>query len=208
MVFVKICGITDLDGARAAIDAGADALGFNFWKPGKRYVTPEQAAGIIAAAEKPAGVLAVGVFVDEPPQSVASIAAQAGLDAVQLHGNEPPEYLQAVPGLRVWKAFRVGAGFEIESLRPYPVEAFLLDGAGPTPGGSGTRFDWGIAAEAARVGRIVLAGGLTPQNVAAAVRRARPWGVDVASGVEFSTGKKDPRLVQSFVQAARKVEQS
>ncbi len=208
MVFVKICGITDLEGARAAVDAGADALGFNFWRPGRRYVEPGRAAEIIAAMVKPAGALAVGVFVDEPPESLAAIAARAGLDVVQLHGNEPPDYLQALAGMRIWKAFRVSAGFDVDSLRPYSAEAFLLDGVGTAPGGTGVRFDWSIAAAAAQAGRIVLAGGLTPQNVAPAVQRARPWGVDVASGVESAPGKKDPCLVRAFVQAVRKVEQS
>ncbi len=200
-VFIKICGIIDTDGARAAVDAGAEALGFNFWRPGRRYLLPERAAEIIAAL--PARVWKVGVFVDEEPGLVLQIARRAGLTALQLHGAESPEYLDSLGPYTKVKAFRVDNGFAPELLRRYRADAFLLDGVGRTPGGTGAAFDWRRAVAAKQFGRVILAGGLTPDNVAEAVRMAAPWGVDVASGVEGAPGKKDPDRIRQFVRAAR-----
>jgi phosphoribosylanthranilate isomerase len=199
---VKICGITRLEDGLAAVDAGANAVGFNFWRPGKRYVLPERAAEIAAAM--PAGIRRVGVFVDESPSIVQAIAAQVGLDTLQFHGEEAPEYLESIKGYLKWKAFRVSPGWSPSIMGSYGnVEAFLLDAAGPTPGGTGQTFDWSIATAGKRWGKIVLAGGLTPANVAEAVRIVQPWGVDVASGVEDSPGVKNHALVREFVRAAR-----
>lgn len=206
MVFVKICGITDLADARAAADAGANALGFNFWRPGRRYIAPEGAAEIIAAL--PDRVWKVGVFVDEEPALVLEIAKKAGLSALQLHGKEAPQYLEWLGPYRKLKAIRVDDDFAPESLARYPAYAFLLDGAGSAPGGTGNAFDWQRAIAAKQFGRVILAGGLTPENVAEAVRRVGPWGVDVASGVESEPGKKDPRLVEQFIRAVREAEEA
>ena len=203
---VKICGITRLEDALAAADAGADALGFNFWRPGKRYVSPERAAEIAAeiAAALPAGIRRVGVFVDESAASVREIAARVGLDTLQFHGSETPDDLNAIEGYRKWKAFRVTPGWNPSVMGSYAgVEAFLLDAAGSTPGGTGHTFDWSMAATAKPWGNIVLAGGLSPGNVAEAIRAVHPWGVDVASGVEDSPGVKNHGLVREFIRAAR-----
>ncbi len=199
---VKICGITRLEDALAAADAGADAVGFNFWPPGKRYILPERAAEIAAAL--PARVRRVGVFVDESAATVQTIAAQVGLDTLQFHGLETPEYLNSVAGYVKWKAFRIMPGWNPGVLGAYAgVEAFLLDAAGSTPGGTGQTFDWSLAAAAKPWGQVVLAGGLTPANVAEAIRAVQPWGVDVASGVEDSPGVKNHALLREFIRAAR-----
>ncbi len=205
-MFIKICGITEFEDAQAAVEAGADALGFNFWRPGKRYVNPDRAADIVERLGASA-VWKAAVFVDEDLDELRNTMRLAGLDTVQLHGSETPAYADSITGCRKLKAFRVDAGFSAGALAGYRVDAFLLDGAGITPGGTGATFEWQQAREAARFGRIVLAGGLTPDNVAAAVRAARPWGVDAASGVERSPGRKDARLVRRFIEAAREAEQ-
>jgi phosphoribosylanthranilate isomerase len=200
-MIVKICGITRVEDARVAADAGAEAVGFNFWRPGKRYVSPERAAEI--AASLPADIRRVGVFVDEGAATVQAIAAQVGLDTLQFHGSETPEYLNGIEGRVKWKAFRVAPGWNPDLLRRYTgVEAFLLDAAGPTPGGTGQAFDWTLAIAAKSWGQIVLAGGLTPANVAEAIEAVQPWAVDVASGVEDSPGVKNHKLVREFIRAA------
>jgi phosphoribosylanthranilate isomerase len=153
-------------------------------------------------------VLTVGVFVDEAPEQVLDIAAETGLAALQLHGSEPPEYLDRLGSYVKIKAVKVGPDFQPEHLSRYrSASLFLLDGfvAGMV-GGTGQTFDWSLAEKAKAHGKIILAGGLTPANVAEAVRRARPWGVDVASGVEEEPGKKDPRLIRAFIQAVRAAE--
>ena len=210
MVQVKICGITDLPSARVAVEAGANALGFNFWRPGRRYVLPERAAEIIAALPPQIWpqIWKVGVFVDEEPTRVVEIARQAGLSALQLHGTEGPEYLEALGSYSKVKAFRVDQSFAPELLARYRADAFLLDGAGNSPGGTGTAFDWQRAVAAKQFGRIILAGGLTPENVGEAVRQVAPWGVDVASGVEQEPGKKDPQRVREFIRAVREAEKA
>lgn len=201
MVKVKICGITNLDDALLAIDAGADALGFVFYGPSPRNVTPEQAAGIIRLL--PPLVQTVGLFVNESSARINGIADGCGLDIVQLHGDETPDLCRAVRR-RVLKALRVRDMASLERMASYQVSAFLLDSWSPTaPGGTGQTFNWDIAATAAGNGRIVLAGGLTPGNVAAAVRQVRPYGVDVSSGVELSPGRKDAGMVREFVRKAR-----
>jgi phosphoribosylanthranilate isomerase len=202
MTKVKICGITSLDDALMAVEAGADALGFVFFAKSPRYVTPDQAAEIIAGI--PPFVQVVGLFVNESLEVVNATADRCGLDVVQLHGEESPEYCSQVCR-RVMKAFRVQ---NVQSLAPmanYRVAAFLLDAySANSYGGTGERFDWDLAVIAKQHGPLVLAGGLTPDNVAAAVAQVRPYAVDVSSGVESSPGKKDPEKVRRFIDEAKK----
>ncbi|MGQ9918588.1 MAG: phosphoribosylanthranilate isomerase [Bryobacteraceae bacterium] len=196
MTLVKICGITALEDALAACDAGADALGFNFWPQSPRYIEPERAARIIERI--PGNVLAVGVFVDERAERIEETAAAAGIEVAQLHGE------CGVPRLRWWKALeaRAGVAREIEQIK---AEAFLLDAsAGGQRGGTGRTFDWPLAA--GLPGRIVLAGGLGPDNVKDAIRAARPWGVDACSRLESAPGRKDAAKVRAFVRAVRETE--
>ena len=188
---VKICGITSREDAEASAEAGASALGFNFYPKSPRYIRPESAARIAV----PAGILKVGVFVNEPPERVAAVALEAGLDVAQLHGDEAADF--PVPGLRVWRAFRVSPEFDARLLEAYDAEAYLLDAPSAAYGGSGAAFDWKLARIPGR--RIILAGGLGPDNVAAAVREARPWGVDACSHLEAAPGRKDPRRVKEFI---------
>jgi phosphoribosylanthranilate isomerase len=193
MVRVKVCGITSLEDALVSAEAGADALGFNFWPKSKRYIEPDAAAAIVA--ELPPGVTPVGVFVDEEPVQVERVARGTGLRGVQLHGDESPETASALAArdLLVLKAFRVGGRFHLEELQKYEgVAGFLLDAdVTGEKGGTGRTFDWSRAKAARRYGRILLAGGLTVENVSEAIRQAQPFGVDVCSGVENAPGRKD-----------------
>ena len=199
-VLVKICGVTRLEDALAAARLGADRVGFNFWPRSRRYVTPAAAAALVAAL--PPGVLAVGVFVDPTPEELQAAVRASGVRSVQLHGDEPPALCRAV-ALPVVKAIRVKGLGSLSALSAYPVSAFLLDSASPGYGGSGTAFDWALAAQAAARAPVWLAGGLTPSNVAEAVARVRPLGVDVASGVESAPGVKDAGLMEAFIRNAR-----
>ena len=200
---IKVCGITRLEDALACVEAGVDAVGFNFWPGSKRHVAVAEAAEIAAAL--PPGILRVGVFVRARPSEVRSIVAAVGLGAVQLHGDEDPaDYLEA--GAPLWQVLR------IESSLPETVSAraaeVLLDAKAEGFGGSGRSFDWSLARGARRYGLpFWLAGGLTPANVGEAVRRAEPTGVDVASGVESRPRMKDPALVRAFVAAVRAAEE-
>lgn len=201
VIRVKICGITSLEDALVAIDAGADALGFVFSPTSPRHVFPEQAASIIR--HLPPFVQIVGLFVNEPPEAVNTIADQCGLDIVQLHGDESPGYCDSIRR-RVIKAIRVKNITSLEPIRDYRVSACLLDTWSPAAhGGTGRTFNWEFAACAAQTSRIILAGGLTPDNVAEAIRRVRPYGVDVSSGVESAPGKKDPNKLALFINAAK-----
>lgn len=201
MIKVKICGITNLEDALTAIDAGADALGFVFHSKSPRHVFPEQAAAIIR--HLPPFVQTIGLFVDEPLDMVNATADQCGLDLIQLHGMEKPGYCDSVRR-RVIKTFRVKDITSLEPMRDYRVAAFLLDAWSPAAhGGTGQTFNWEIAACAAQSNRIILAGGLTPENVAEAVRKVRPYGVDVSSGVESGPGKKDCRRTVDFILNAK-----
>jgi len=203
MVKVKICGITSLEDALTAVDAGADALGFVFYSQSPRHINPEQAAEIIRRL--PPFVQTVGLFVDEELSIVNATADHCGLDVIQLHGEESPGYCASVRR-RVIKAFRVKDVSILDSLARYPVSGCLLDAWSPAVhGGSGQTFNWEIAAEAvARGQRIILAGGLTPDNVAEAIRQVRPYGVDVSSGVESAPGRKDPFKISRFLEHARR----
>jgi phosphoribosylanthranilate isomerase len=205
MVRVKICGITNWADARLAMDAGAHALGFNFYPPSPRSVTPAQAWEIIRRL--PPFVGAVGVFVNWKFPAVAALARAVHLNALQLHGEESPdEVAECAAAYPVIKAFRVRRGFQTARLgRYHRATAFLLDGVGGRlPGGGGRPFDWCIAREARRYGRIVLAGGLGPENVCQAIREVEPYAVDVASGVEGRPGKKDPGRLRAFMRAVER----
>jgi phosphoribosylanthranilate isomerase len=203
MMRVKICGITNLEDALLAADLGAHALGFIFYPKSPRSVRPEVARDIIN--NLPPFVMTVGVFVDEEAEAVRAIAETAGLDWVQLHGKEPPDYCCELKR-RVIKGFRVKDASSLSLLPAYreSVQAFLLDTykAG-TAGGTGVTFDWELARKAGELGPIILAGGLTPANVAQAIHAAQPAGVDVASGVEAAPGKKDPGKLREFFEAVK-----
>ena len=204
MVKVKICGITNLEDARQAIESGATFIGFNFYKRSPRYVTPGAARRILQRLPKK--TKSVGVFVNEPEEKMLAIARQTGLNYLQLHGEESPKTVARLKRtLPVIKAVRVRSSSSIAKLARYKhVAAFLLDGFDRRRhGGSGTSFDWEIVRRAKPAGHIFLAGGLTPGNVARAIRSAKPYAVDVCSGVEAKPGKKDPALVKSFVRAVR-----
>jgi phosphoribosylanthranilate isomerase len=204
MVSVKICGITSAEDAQAAAAAGADALGFVFYPPSPRYVTPEQASVIIRTL--PPFVTTVGLFVDVSVETVNGVAAQCGLDRVQLHGHEPPEFCCRVVR-PVIKAFRIKNAESVLSLSSYRVAGYLLDAdvEGALPGGTGASFSWELAALAKPYGSLILAGGLTPENVEEAIVRVRPDGVDVSTGVERAPGVKDHRKVRTFVARAKAV---
>jgi len=201
MVRVKICGITSFEDAMTAVEAGADALGFVFYDKSPRNINPLLAAKIIAAL--PPFVQTVGLFVNEETEKVNWTAGFCGLDLVQLHGDEEPEECGEVER-RVIKAFRVKDAASIASLPKYQVAGYLLDAWCPDAyGGTGKSFNWELAAEAKQYGPVVLAGGLTPENVAEAVRTVQPYGVDVSSGVESAPGKKDPDKVREFIRRAK-----
>ncbi|WP_376792179.1 N-(5'-phosphoribosyl)anthranilate isomerase [Thermoflexus sp.] len=215
MGFVKICGITDLEDARVAVAAGADALGFVLYPKSPRFVSPERAAAIAAAIRQEAPhVRLVGVFVNEPASQVRALMARIGLDWAQLHGEESPEVLTALADC-AYKVLRLSAQGSTESRGelPDPERYRGRLSEGPTLGvdawhpraygGTGQRADWAIAAMWARTHRLLLSGGLTPENVAEAILQVRPWGVDVSSGVERTPGRKDPGKVQAFVARAR-----
>jgi phosphoribosylanthranilate isomerase len=202
-VKVKICGVTRLEDALAAVGLGADAVGFNFWPGSKRHVTPAQAGAIVGRL--PPLVVAVGVFVDPSRDEVLRAVDASGIGLAQLHGDEPPDLCLSLP-LPVLKAIRVAGPHSLAQLASYDVQGFLLDTASPGYGGSGLTFDWSLAAQVARELPIVLAGGLTPENVGEAVRTVRPWAVDVASGVESSPGVKDVAKMKRFIEAAKEAE--
>jgi phosphoribosylanthranilate isomerase len=204
MVKVKICGITNWTDARRAVAAGADFLGFNFYPPSPRYIAPAKARLIVRRL--PERISVVGVFVNEPEERMLQIARAVGLDYLQLHGDESPELVSRLkPAFPVIKALRVQKSFRPAQLAQFKrASAFLLDGFQPHRyGGTGKTFNWSVARRANRNGRIFLAGGLTPQNVADAIRAARPYAVDVCSGVEARPGKKDPARVKAMMQAVR-----
>lgn len=201
MVRVKICGITNLEDALMAVEAGADALGFVFFSGSPRHISPEEAAAIIRRL--PPFVQTVGLFVNEEPATVNLVADRCGLDLVQLHGEETPEYCVAIKR-RIIKAFRVKGSNTLDDLPNYCVAACLLDAWSPAAhGGTGTTFNWEIAARAAASHRIILAGGLTPENVAEAVATVNPYAVDVSSGVESAPGRKDAGLVSCFIRSCK-----
>ncbi|MGD9647476.1 MAG: phosphoribosylanthranilate isomerase [Pirellulales bacterium] len=213
MFRIKICGITNLDDAQAAVDAGADAVGFNFCTRSPRFIEPLAARDI--AARLPAGIAKVGVFVNGTTGAIVAAAEQVGLDIIQLHGDEPPEDVLALAPRSVMRAIRATTkslaevSRYLERCRKAGVEllAVMADAAVPGQyGGTGERADWDAWSRYAskpRVPPLVLAGGLTPENVAEAIAQVRPAAVDVASGVESEPGLKDAERVRAFVDAAR-----
>lgn len=205
MVRVKICGITTLEDALASVEFGADALGFNFWPGSKRYIEPDQAREIILRL--PPFVTVVGVFVNEYDlDAIARIVARAHLDVIQLHGDEPPAFCQkAMERWRVIKAVRIGPDANLPELANYPVSALLLDAQKPNHyGGTGETVDWNLARRAAHfVSRLILAGGLSPDNVAEAIRIVRPYAVDACSCLEDRPGKKNHEKLRHFLSKAR-----
>lgn len=204
-VRVKICGLTNLDDARAAIDAGAHAIGFIFFTGSPRYITPAATARIIA--QLPPFVSKVGVFVNESLDAIRQTAEDTGIDTVQLHGDETPDLCDALARERfkTIKAFRIKDRTSLEALSSFSTSAYLLDSYVPGQlGGTGAQFNWDLAIQAAALGTpIILAGGLVPENVRDAVSKVSPYGVDVSSGVESSPGKKDHRKIRAFMAASR-----
>ncbi len=201
MTRIKICGTTNLDDALIAVEAGADALGFIFVPNTPRYLHPDEAAKIIE--ELPPFITTVGLFVNAEQKEIDTIANNCSLDAIQLHGEEPPE-LCVTLNRRVVKAFRVKDESSLSRLHDYHVRAYLLDTyVKGTMGGTGKVFDWNLAVKAKQYGRIILAGGLNPDNIASAILQVRPYGVDVSSGVEVSPGRKDPAKIKAFIGAVR-----
>lgn len=200
-----MCGITSDDDAWAAVEAGADALGFIFVEGTPRYIEPEAAAAIVARV--PPFITTVGVFIDRTANEIERIMRASGLSLAQLHGNESPAECRRLPVPFV-KAIRVRDERDLEALAIYPqARAFLLDTyVADRPGGTGRTFPWEIAAKAARQTRVILSGGLTPDNVALAVAHVRPYAVDVCSGVEASPGRKDHQKVREFIEQARKAD--
>jgi phosphoribosylanthranilate isomerase len=194
-MMVKICGITNREDALAAAEGGAAALGFNFYPKSPRYISPIEAARIAEAL--PTGVWKVGVFVNPSAQDLAWVSEAAGLDVVQLHGDHAPAALAP----RVWRAFHVDPSFNTAQMEAYDAEAYLLDApSAELYGGTGKTFDWPLAANTGK--RIILAGGLDADNVRAAIRAARPWGVDACSRLEVSPGRKDHVEMARFLKAA------
>lgn len=204
MVRVKICGITNVHDARRAAKLGADALGFNFYPKSPRFIKPARARAIVAAL--PPLLTTVGVFVNEEAGKVIETCRICGLDAVQLHGHEPPRVVESILGIRRIKAIRIRDRSDIKLCRRYRVEAYLLDAYVPEQyGGTGETFNWSLAREAREFGPVILAGGLTPDNVEEAITKAQPYAVDVASGIESSPGKKDKDLMAEFIKCAKSV---
>jgi phosphoribosylanthranilate isomerase len=200
MLRIKICGITNAEDASAAVEYGADALGFVFYPKSPRSVTPEIARSIINTL--PPFVTTVGVFVNETAETINRIKAETGITMVQLHGDESPAFCLQWP--HVIKAFRVAALSDLEAFEHYTASAFLLDTYSPAKyGGTGQVFNWEIAVEAKRYGSIILAGGLTADNVAKAVAKVRPYAIDVSSGVERAKGKKDLVKLRLFIERAK-----
>ncbi|MEK7773442.1 MAG: phosphoribosylanthranilate isomerase [Deltaproteobacteria bacterium] len=200
-VKVKICGITNMEDAAAAFEGGADAIGFIFYGKSPRHITPLAASRIVE--ELGPFITTVGVFVNETPEEIKAAVSASGIDCVQLHGEERPRDCGGY-GVDVIKAVRVRDGRDIERLKDFRVSAYLLDAYREgIHGGTGEAFDWALAVEAKKSGRIILSGGLNPDNVREAIRRVRPYAVDVSSGVESSPGRKDLDRVLRFIKEAR-----
>jgi phosphoribosylanthranilate isomerase len=202
-VKVKICGVTNIEDALSAVDAGADALGFMFYESSPRNVAVTMAADIIR--HLPPFVAKVGVFVNAAEEAVRRAMGECGIDTLQFHGDETPEFCRRFSPLKIYKAFRIESLESLRALPGYQTDAWLLDSfVKGKPGGTGAKFNWDLAVESQKLGRpIILAGGLTPENVADAVRKVRPFAVDVSSGVESSPGKKDHGKVLRFIAAAK-----
>jgi phosphoribosylanthranilate isomerase len=209
MTRIKICGVTLPDDAARVASAGADFVGLNFWPRSKRYIAPERAPMIASVVRSTGTAKLVGVFVDAEVDEIQAIAANVDLDIIQLHGDESPEEVKRVSLAvyrPVWKALPIKSSRDLNALDVWPAEALLLDAPTPGRGGGGATFDWQLAREAReRYPRInfVLAGGLTAENVSAAIKTVEPWAIDVASGVEAAPGIKDAAKLAAFIGAAR-----
>ncbi|HSO75286.1 MAG TPA: phosphoribosylanthranilate isomerase [Blastocatellia bacterium] len=202
-VKVKICGIRSLEEAEAAVEAGADALGFNFWPGSPRYSTTESAREIITSLSPL--VANIGVFVNETQRAIEAIATDLRLAAVQLHGDESRAFCAGITAAKTIKAIRVTEAFEPNSIKCYPASMILLDaGLSGSYGGTGKTFDWSVAVECAGLARIMLAGGLTAENVGEAIAKVRPAAIDVCSGVESEPGRKDLAKLRDFMRAVTK----
>jgi phosphoribosylanthranilate isomerase len=200
-LFVKICGVTNADDATCAFESGADAIGFNFYPSSKRFIVPEKAREISEALD--ISILRVGVFVNPARDYVDATIRQVTLNAIQFSGNETPDDVSGYE-LKVFKAIHITGVESLAALKLYGVDAFLLDTHRDGDfGGTGETFDWDIARKAKQFGKVILAGGLTPQNVSAAVRLVQPYGVDVSSGVESRQGIKDHKKIKDFIRRAR-----
>ena len=203
---VKVCGVTSIADAIMCAQAGVQIIGLNFARQSRRYICEERAAELVARVRGrfPAMDFA-GVFVNEEPENVAALVTGLKLAAVQLHGDEAPEYARALRAHFVIKAFRVGPEYDESAAAQYPADAILLDSWNPDcRGGTGETLDWSVAASLSRrINRVVLAGGLTGQNVSGAIRVVHPWAVDVCSGVEDAAGQKSAAKLRSFIQAVR-----
>lgn len=206
MTRVKICGIRDFEDARDAVLLGAHAIGLNFYPSSPRYLEAARAAEIIE--KLPPFVTVVGIFVNHPdPQNLEDFAVSIGLHAVQLHGNETPDYCSMIQRVKVIKAFRVDSNFRVDALRNYGSGTFLLDGCSPDLyGGTGKSFNWELAFGANAFGSIVIGGGLNPENVSQVVSSLHPFGVDVASGVESKPGRKDYEKMRRFIEAVQRAD--
>lgn len=202
---VKVCGITNAEDAMMAVEAGADALGFNFYRKSLRYIDPAAARSIIR--DLPPFVVSVGLFVNaEPPEEAAEAAHEAGVQAIQLHGDETLQYCSRLSGWPLIKALRIGSGAIEEHLEQYPVQAFLLDSRDEAVfGGTGKAFDWTRVKELRIPRPLILAGGLRTDNVREAILTVRPYALDVCSGVEREPGKKDRDKLTSFINEVRNV---
>jgi phosphoribosylanthranilate isomerase len=193
-----------MDDAQAAIEAGADALGFMFYEPSKRFITPENAAKIIASV--PPSVDRVGVFVNADAEAIRHAVEVSGINVIQFHGEEAPEFCERFRPLKIWKAFRMENEKSLEAVRRFKTaDAWLLDSyVKGAHGGTGETFNWDLAIDAKKNGRpVILAGGLVPDNVGEAVRRVQPYGIDVSSGVESAPGIKDPDKIRAFIRSAK-----
>ncbi len=199
-VKLKVCGITSLEDALAAIECGAEFLGFNFYRKSPRYISPEAARTIIT--QLPSNVTAVGIFVNEAqPEDVSEILGLSGAKLAQLHGDEGADYCAVVGAERVIKALRVGEGFDVQQVLNYPAWAILLDAFDKNLyGGTGKTANWEVAREAAKLTRLFLAGGLSPENIAEAIQAVQPFAVDVNSGVESAPGVKDAAKLKKLKQ--------
>jgi phosphoribosylanthranilate isomerase len=205
MTKIKICGIKTVNNALAAMDAGADMLGFNFYPKSPRHIDVGRCRDIMSVMRKYGHILYVGVFVNASVAEIQAAMETCALTLAQLHGDETHEMLNSLYG-KAFKAFR-GVPLSLNGFAREEAPAFLVDASVKDAyGGTGIKADWSGAAQLAKQYPLLLAGGLTPENVAEAVRRVKPWGVDVASGVESAPGEKDPKKMNAFVQAVRRLE--
>ncbi|MEK6531170.1 MAG: phosphoribosylanthranilate isomerase [Deltaproteobacteria bacterium] len=205
-VRVKICGITNLKDALAASDSGADALGFIFHEKSRRFIRPEAAGRIIR--KLPPFIGLVGVFVDEGQAVIKKAIQKSGINCIQLHGDEGPEFCDKISGstgLKVIKAFRIKGHLPPRGIKAYNTAAVLLDAfSEKAHGGTGRCFDWDIAIGAKKTGRaVILSGGLNPENIALAVKKVLPYAVDASSGLETAPGVKDHKKIKAFIERAK-----